>query len=106
MTNTDFEFTEAFLVKEVLGDGSPSPAAGISSADFSRELSELDFDLAPPGIVWLVEPKRSTVVERWSGTLQHPNFPNNKYGQTMSAFAHFTWIYSVKSMILVDLQSW
>lgn len=80
---------------EVVKNSTPSPASGVVAAEFTSETE----------IIWLVEPKRSTIVERWSGTMEHPNHPDNKIGQTMSAFAHFSWICSKQTMVLVDLQS-
>jgi hypothetical protein len=89
-----------------VGDFGPSPASGIAAEDYTRELTANDPDLDGPfGVTWLVEPKRSSLVDRWSGTMQHPNYPDNKFGQTINAFAHFSLVYSKQSMVLADLQS-
>lgn len=101
--DTDFEFTDVFLAREVLGDTGPSPAAGISSETLALEQSAAAD--TPVDVIWLIEPQRSAVVDRWSGTMQHPNYSNNKIGQTISTFAHFSLIYSGKTLVLVDLQS-
>jgi len=93
-------------VREVIGDYGPSPASGISAENYTSELNAVDPASDKVfGVMWLVEPKRSSLVDRWSGTMQHPNYPDNKFGQTISAFAHFSLVYSKHSMVLVDLQS-
>ena len=54
-------------------------------------------------IVWLLEPMRGSSIERWSGTLKHPNH-DNKVGQTMDAFMHFSYVYSQHTIVFADIQ--
>ena len=42
---------------------------------------------SPPGLVSVIS---FPVVDWWSGTMQHPNYLDNKFGQTISTFAHFS----------------
>jgi hypothetical protein len=104
--STGFEFTDVFLMREVVGDSGPSPASGVTAEKYTLELTSHELCLDSPfGVFWLVEPKWTSLVDHWSGTMQHPNYPDNKYGQTISAFTHFSLIYSNRSLILADLQS-
>ncbi|KAI0739842.1 kinase-like domain-containing protein, partial [Daedaleopsis nitida] len=56
------------------------------------------------GIIWLVEPRRSAIVDRWSGTLVQVH-RENKRSATMAAFAHYSILASEYSLVFVDLQS-
>lgn len=94
-------------MKEIVNDSGPSPASGISIEDYTTETSEEDADDSTrdhPGILWLVEPKRTPLTDHWSGTMQFPN-STNKPGKTMSAFTHFSWVFTKETMVLADLQS-
>ncbi|KAJ7915414.1 kinase-like domain-containing protein, partial [Mycena leptocephala] len=51
-------------------------------------------------IPWLLEPLRGASIERWSGTLQHPNHDN----KTGHAFMHFSYVYSQQTLVLADIQ--
>lgn len=53
--------------------------------------------------VWLVEPRRTKSVRKFSGTLVHPN-RIDKLGKTVSAFSHFSYEYSGNEIVLVDIQ--
>ncbi|KAJ7221193.1 kinase-like domain-containing protein, partial [Mycena rebaudengoi] len=55
-------------------------------------------------ITWLLEPLRSAAMDRWSGTLLHPNH-SNKAGLTMDAFMHFSFVYSQSTLVFSNLQS-
>ncbi|KAI0629563.1 kinase-like domain-containing protein, partial [Trametes polyzona] len=56
------------------------------------------------GVIWLLEPRRSTAVNKWSGTMVHPN-RLDKLHMTMSAFAHFSFLWSESTLVFADLQS-
>ncbi|EDR04435.1 uncharacterized protein LACBIDRAFT_330566 [Laccaria bicolor S238N-H82] len=79
--------SECFLVHEI---GTPSPASSLPSFE-------------DDSAVWLVEPRRTKAVRKYSGTLVHPN-RQDKLGQTLSAFAHFLYEYSRKELVLADIQ--
>ena len=51
--------------------------------------------------MWLVEPRRTKAVRKFSGTLVHPS-RTDKLGQTLSAFAHFVYECSGKELVLAD----
>jgi hypothetical protein len=53
--------------------------------------------------VWLVEPRRTISLIKFSGTLQHPPC-NDKMGETITAFAHFVYIVSKQSLVFADIQ--
>jgi hypothetical protein len=65
-------------------------------------LHSLDDD-PDAAILWLLEPLRGASIERWSGTLQHPNH-DNKTGQTIDAFMHFSYVYSQQTLVFADIQ--
>lgn len=79
--------SEGFLVREI---GEPSPASS---------LPNFDEDAA----VWLVEPRRTKSVRKFSGTLVHPN-RTDKLGKTLSAFSHFVYELSGQEIVLADIQ--
>ncbi|THU79071.1 hypothetical protein K435DRAFT_973281 [Dendrothele bispora CBS 962.96] len=90
-----FSFTECYLACEVISvDGFASQASG------AREKTLTDDD----EVFWLIEPKRARAVDRWSGSMDHPNFLGKRH-QTAMAFAHFTLEISKGSLVYVDLQS-
>ncbi|THU97403.1 hypothetical protein K435DRAFT_889034, partial [Dendrothele bispora CBS 962.96] len=53
---------------------------------------------------WLLEPKRAQAVDRWSGSMHHPNNSSQKH-QTLMAFAHYTYEACQFHRLYVDLQS-
>ncbi|KAJ7161857.1 kinase-like domain-containing protein, partial [Mycena crocata] len=96
----DFSFSDGLLVQEIIGPDGPSPASGLTMDSFMASL-----DTNPNcAIFWLLEPLRSSSVERWSGTLQHPPH-ENKPGRTMDTFMHFSYVYSQQTLVFADLQS-
>jgi hypothetical protein len=74
----DIFVTDAFLISEM--GTTPSPAS-----------------------VWLVEPKRTTFVVKYSGTLVHPT-RRDKVGIIVTAFAHYIYEASNKELVLADIQ--
>ncbi|KAJ6536660.1 hypothetical protein B0H10DRAFT_1670291, partial [Mycena sp. CBHHK59/15] len=78
-------------------ENGPSPASGVTMETFLESTS------ADPttAITWLLEPLRASSIERWSGTLQHPNH-SNKPGETMDAFMHFSYVYSQETFVFAD----
>lgn len=89
-------------MQEIVGESSlaPSPASGVSMEVFLDSTSQ-NPDSA---ITWLLEPRRASSVEKWSGTLEHPPH-SDKAGNTIDAFMHFSYIYSQQSLLFADLQS-
>lgn len=53
--------------------------------------------------VWLVEPRRTKAVDKYSSTLLHPP-RDDKIGITLSAFSHYVYIASKKTFVLADVQ--
>jgi hypothetical protein len=86
-SNLDIVVSEGFLMREI---GEPSPASSFSA--FEEDAA-----------VWLVEPRRTKSVRKFSGTLVHPNRPD-KLGKTLSAFSHFVYEFSGQELVLVDIQ--
>ncbi|KAG6836327.1 hypothetical protein H0H93_009077 [Arthromyces matolae] len=52
---------------------------------------------------YLVEPRRSKSVLKFSGTLQHP-IQSSKMGNTLTAFAHYVFEISGKDIVFADIQ--
>ncbi|KAJ6500211.1 kinase-like domain-containing protein [Mycena vitilis] len=97
--STNFIFSDGFLMREIIDDSGPSPASGVDMDSF---LSSMDDD-PDSAVIWLVEPLRGSSLERWSGTLQHPAH-ENKPGQTIDAFMHFSYVYSQQTLVFADIQ--
>ncbi len=93
------------LAREVLDSdvrsGAPTPASGLTQDQWEGMSS----DEQSTGIVWLLEPERSSIIQRWSGTMQHPKQTTNKTGATVTAFAHFAYIFSLRTIVFADIQS-
>lgn len=53
--------------------------------------------------VWLVEPRRTKSVEKYSSTLLHPP-RGDKIGITLSAFAHYVYSTTKEKLVLADIQ--
>ncbi|KAI0752400.1 hypothetical protein C8Q80DRAFT_1117844 [Daedaleopsis nitida] len=89
-------FFDLFLT----GNDGPSKASGLAG-----EWSTLTSAGRPkPAVVWLLEPRRTKTVKRWSGTLVHTSQSDKKHS-TMGAFVHFTYEWSKHSIMFADLQS-
>ncbi|KIO00038.1 hypothetical protein M404DRAFT_10270 [Pisolithus tinctorius Marx 270] len=69
----------------------------------SAASGELDCGNYYGGAVWLVEPRQTTTVMKFSGTLEHPS-SMDKLGITFSAFAHFAYEYSKHKLVFADIQ--
>lgn len=85
--DSDIAISEGFLIYEI---GEPSHASSLPSFEDNAA-------------VWLVEPRRTKAVRKFSGTLVHPSRAD-KLGQTFSAFAHFVDECSGKELVLADIQ--
>ncbi|KAJ7884025.1 kinase-like domain-containing protein [Mycena leptocephala] len=83
-------FAEAFLGEEIQ---CPTPASGVK---------EIGTD--SPGLTWLVESKRSAVVEHFTYTLVHKARKKDLRTGTIHAFAHFVWGHSNQTLVLADIQ--
>lgn len=79
------------------GIASASKASGVDVDD----LSPYDLDA---GIMWILEPLRTSRTDKWTGTLVQPDVRSKK-AATISAFGHFSLLFSQYSMVFVDLQS-
>ncbi|KAI1791093.1 kinase-like domain-containing protein [Ganoderma leucocontextum] len=96
----DFAFTSCYLAREIVGPNGPSKASGISQESWAS-LTEKDPDST---IIWLLEPRRSKSVTRWSGTLAHSKRADKRHS-TMGAFVHFAYDWSQQTVVFADLQS-
>ena len=96
------EFSRCLLAKEIVDGetGTPSPATGVTQSQWTDSWAVQDY-----GLVWLLEPERSPVVQRWSGTMEHPKQTGSKLGATVTAFAHHAYICSLRTLVFADLQS-
>lgn len=95
-----FAFTECQLAYEDISDSAPSPASGVMPEELTNAIDHDDV----PKIVWLLEPRRSTVVKKWSGTLAEIANPRSLDQRTINAFAHFSYVYSREHLVFVDIQ--
>lgn len=86
----DIAFTDVFLAVEV---DRPSTASGV------HLITEND-----DGLTWLVERKRPSTVIKFSGTLVHHSHRRDLRSATISAFAHFVFGYSKRTLVVADLQ--
>lgn len=84
----DVILSEGFLAREV---GTPSDASGLGPLEEGSSA------------VWLVKPRRTKTVLKFSGTLNHPN-RQDKVGTTISSFAHFSYQVSNRELVFADIQ--
>lgn len=85
--NSDIAVSEGFLIQEL---GLPSSVSDLPPVE----------DTA----VWLVEPRRTTSVQKFSGTLVHPSPRSDKLAITISAFSHFVYEMTHQDLVLADIQ--
>ncbi|KAH9943743.1 kinase-like domain-containing protein [Amylocystis lapponica] len=98
---TDFEFADAVLAQEVTtAFGDPSLACGFSAEDIADQSP-----VGPPtGAYWLIKNRRSTHVERYSGTMMQQHARSKRH-LTINAFAHFVHEYSEGNLVIVDIEA-
>ncbi|KAG6848200.1 hypothetical protein H0H93_002484 [Arthromyces matolae] len=89
---TDLSIADAFLAEEVEAHSVASGEAEGDPTDFTN------------GVTWLVEPKRSLALTKFSGTLQHGTSNHDLKSLTVYAWAHFVFGYSQESMVVADIQ--
>ncbi|KAJ3986984.1 kinase-like domain-containing protein [Lentinula detonsa] len=80
--------SEAWLFREL--NTVPSKASGLLHNVFADA-------------VWLVEPRRTKSVDKYSSTLVHPRHGDKK-GITISAFAHYVFVVNQEELALADIQ--
>ncbi|KAJ7183810.1 kinase-like domain-containing protein [Mycena filopes] len=111
---TDFK-----LAVEVVQPSGPSVASGFSLDQYNAAQlpaddavtadtpagNESNSARGPGLIVWLFEPRRTSKVQRWSGTNEYPSWERKKLGSTLNAFAHYAYIVSHESTVFCDLQT-
>ncbi|KAK7452144.1 hypothetical protein VKT23_012249 [Stygiomarasmius scandens] len=86
----NFVFTDAILAREIITPNTcPSIASGVT--ELGKE------------ITWLIEPRRTSEVTKYSGTMQQVH-KNTLPFITMNGFGHFTHYWSHGQMVFVDLQ--
>lgn len=56
------------------------------------------------GLTWLIESKRTKVVQRFSHTLHHKSRQLDLLSLTIAAFSHFVYGHSNSSLVLADIQ--
>ncbi|KAF8589723.1 hypothetical protein K439DRAFT_1612523 [Ramaria rubella] len=90
------QFVEPLLAKEITDDeGCPSAASNCSQNDV--ELSDIQ------AIYWLLEERRTPVVNNYSYTLNHLDQKSLK-GATIVVFVHFCWLYIKQTLVFADMQ--
>jgi hypothetical protein len=102
-TYIEFVVTEHCLAREVYS----ATAQTLSSASGDISTSALDMSrhfLDPDGAYWLIEPMRYSLPKRYSGTMAHHTQGRSKDALTISAFAHFVFIHTGKSLVIADIQ--
>jgi hypothetical protein len=83
-----------------------SKASGITADEYSSQGAAAEAEAAPmPRVAWLLEPKCSATVQKWSGSNQYPTWNNNKLGNTLNAFSHYVYFASHGQLVIADLQS-
>lgn len=80
---------------------SPSTAPSLPSGYTRQELDQGTGE--HNGIYWLVEERRSSVVTKFSGTMEYPS-KAGRNEETMYAFSHFVWQYTGYQRVLADVQ--
>jgi hypothetical protein len=105
--STEFEFTDCFLVEEVIGGPSnnvPSPASGITKDQFYNKYDlNCDNGTLIPRVCWLLEPLRTQAFTRYTGTLKHPTL-RGKLGSSIHAFVHYAFEVSGEDLLFADIQ--
>ncbi|KAF8583633.1 hypothetical protein K439DRAFT_1617341 [Ramaria rubella] len=94
--DTDMQFVEPLLAKELVDDDK-IPSLGSNCSLVNVEDSESQ------GIYWLLEERRTPVVNNYSYTLNHLHQKSLK-GATIVAFTHFCWLYSKNTLVFADMQ--
>ena len=89
-TSQDIDIVTAYIGIEV--GNSPTEASGALGSVNGEE------------VWWLIEPRRSTEVIKFSGTMSHPSYHPDLRGYTMEAFTHFVYIESNQLLVMADLQ--
>jgi hypothetical protein len=98
--STEFVYTDILLAEEYIDiTGYPSQPSGVSKNSYQDHL----LDEPDCRVLWILEPKRSTEVQKYSGTLNHLNKQDLRT-MTMNAFAHFTYLWTKGDFVFVDLQ--
>ncbi|KAF5356725.1 hypothetical protein D9757_012525 [Collybiopsis confluens] len=89
--------SECFLLREA-GGHPPSQASGI-------KILAGDHIGPTEGMTWLVEPSRSTMVTKFTGTLSHGrNYIADLLSDTIHAFLHFVYAVTNGNLVFADLQ--
>ncbi|KAJ7028801.1 hypothetical protein C8F04DRAFT_963553, partial [Mycena alexandri] len=110
------QVTDFKIAVEVVPDSGPSTASGFSLEQYQAAQKIPDSEDSEPVtqhtsnpskglVVWLFEPRRSSKVQRWSGTNEYPPWARSKLGSTLNTFAHYAYIVSHESTVFCDLQS-
>jgi len=85
--------SECFLLRET--GFNPSKASGLPEDLLGIE----------EGITWLVEPRRSPTVVKFTGTLTHSHSHiADLASETVHAFAHFIFELTDRQLVVADLQ--
>ncbi|OBZ73931.1 hypothetical protein A0H81_06557 [Grifola frondosa] len=97
----EFEFASASLARKVI-EGSEKPS--IASGYHVDKINTIDIDDPKDGVYWLIEERRSPIVTRFTSTMVHP-WARGKQAITISAFAHFVYVYSGGNVVIADIQA-
>ncbi|OBZ68508.1 hypothetical protein A0H81_11427 [Grifola frondosa] len=86
----EIRICQCIIAREVIeGSEKPSQASGYHV----DKINTIDIDDPEDGVYWLIEERRSPIVTRFTGTMVHP-WAQGKQAITISAFAHFVYVYS------------
>ncbi|KAJ7191238.1 kinase-like domain-containing protein [Mycena pura] len=92
--------TTAWRGTEDVDDGTkPCSVANVSPEDLDMAHAR--------GVDWLVEPRRRGAVQKWSGTVPSKSqaTTTSRLAATITAFVHFAYVFSQKSMVFCDVQT-
>ncbi|KAF5347486.1 hypothetical protein D9758_015060 [Tetrapyrgos nigripes] len=96
--------SDAYLAEEIVENNTPSTLSGVTAEQYVDEMYEPGSeDLETLQILWLMEPRRSTEITKYSGTMTQVDRNTLPY-MTMAAFAHFTLHWTKGKMVFVDIQ--
>ncbi|KIK53599.1 hypothetical protein GYMLUDRAFT_1025410, partial [Collybiopsis luxurians FD-317 M1] len=103
----DICITDFLPALQIIEDGEePCPASGLTSIDIHTQGKKFEHgEDSHHFVAWLLEECRQTCTHKWSGTNQHPSHNHSQVGNVITAFVHFVYLYSHKSVVLANIQS-
>ncbi|KIY61140.1 hypothetical protein CYLTODRAFT_495388 [Cylindrobasidium torrendii FP15055 ss-10] len=94
-------WTECYLAHEIVTDGGPSTASGISVDEFAIcKGDDNQFD-----IYWTIEKRRNTHTYKFTGTLDFCQREQSRQHAIVNGFTHWTHFETSGAMVIADLQA-